>query len=83
LRYTARARPHIWQRLRSLVENLGFVFAFDILDALAIRICLDIIYEFGCLAPIGPGLLSAVCFLPSAFGLGLMPRPFCLSFHLP
>ena len=37
-RYTARGRPHIWQRRRSLVENLGFCFAFAILDVLAIRV---------------------------------------------
>ncbi len=36
LRYTARGRPHIWQRRRSFVEYLGFCFAFAILDELAI-----------------------------------------------
>jgi hypothetical protein len=35
LRYTARARPHIWQRRRKRVEYFGFSFAFAILDELA------------------------------------------------
>ena len=38
LRYTARGRPHSWQRRRSRVENFGFCFALAILEVLAIQI---------------------------------------------
>jgi hypothetical protein len=35
LRYTARGRPHIRQRLTRRVENLGFLWALAIFDLLA------------------------------------------------
>jgi len=35
LRYTARGRPQILQRRRSLVENFGVRFALAIFDLLA------------------------------------------------
>ncbi len=78
LRYTARGRPHNWQRRRSLVENFGFCFALASLDALAMQMCLEVyVNEFGVWVSgfLSSELIQAAPFLVSFFSSALKGKP--------